>query len=185
MSAAALRVASVSCWIALLAGTSAGREFWLDVPFIRQARQGCGSACIAMVMAYWDRSTQGRGIDRDAEPVIYRKLYSPKEQGIRAEAMQQYLQGQGFRVFVFRGSWLDLEEQISKGRPVIVCLEEGRTHYTVVAGIDPEAGVVLLNDPARRKLLKMKRAEFEKGWRGSGNWTLLAVPRGPVGSDRP
>ncbi len=176
MSTTALRLASVSCWIALLGGTGAGREFWLDVPFVRQSRQGCGSACIAMVMAYWDRSRPGHGVSRDSEEVIYQKLYSPKARGIRAEAMEKYLQRQGFRVFAFRGTWQDLQEHISKGRPVIVCLEEGTPHYTVVAGIDPEMGIVLVNDPARRKLLKMKRAEFEESWRGSGNWTLLAVP---------
>lgn len=176
MSATASRVASVCCWIALLGGTSTGREVWLDVPFVRQSRQGCGSACVAMVMAYWDRSMPGRGVVRDTEEVIYRKLYSLKVRGIRAEAMENYLQGQGFRVFAFRGSWQELQAHISKGRPVIVCLEEGTAHYTVVAGIDPEIGIVLLNDPARRKLFKMKRTEFEESWRSTGNWSLLAVP---------
>ncbi|HMK22653.1 MAG TPA: hypothetical protein VK466_09985, partial [Terriglobales bacterium] len=49
-------------------------------------------------------------------------------------------------------------------------------HYVVVAGIDAEHRVVLLNDPAERKLLQRDFDTFEKEWRGTGHWTLLAVP---------
>ena len=37
---------------------------------------------------------------------------------------------------------------------------------------------VLTNDPAKRKLLKQARTNFEKEWKAAGNWTLLAVPQG-------
>jgi hypothetical protein len=50
----------------------------------------------------------------------------------------------------------------------------------VVAGIDWEKGIVLLNDPAQRKLLKQDRDGFEKQWRFTGKWTLLALPQ-PTG----
>jgi len=29
---------------------------WLDVPFVKQEKNGCGAASIAMVMQYWQRS---------------------------------------------------------------------------------------------------------------------------------
>ena len=32
---------------------------WLDVPFVRQEKNGCGAASIAMVMQYWQRQ-QGK-----------------------------------------------------------------------------------------------------------------------------
>jgi len=35
----------------------------------------------------------------------------------------------------------------------------------------------LLNDPARRKLVKQDRADFEKQWSGVNKWTLLALPQ--------
>jgi hypothetical protein len=38
----------------------------------------------------------------------------------------------------------------------------------------------LLNDPARRKLLKQDRSDFEKEWSATGQWTLLALPQ-PAG----
>src|SRR4029434_1062007 len=65
--------------------------------------------------------------------------------------------------------------------PLIVALKPSEAgaplHYVVVAGLDQQAGLVLLNDPARRKLLKQDRADFEKQWSGVNKWTLLALPQ--------
>ena len=46
----------------------------------------------------------------------------------------------------------------------------------VVTGLDSSQGLVLINDPAQRKLLKQDRASFEREWSATGKWTLLAVP---------
>jgi hypothetical protein len=46
----------------------------------------------------------------------------------------------------------------------------------VVDGIDPRRGLVMMNDPAERKLLSQERAGFEKDWSATGEWMLLAVP---------
>lgn len=127
-----------------------------------------------MIMRYWD--SDSRHLRRESEAGIYRRLYSPAARGIPAVAMERYLKEQGFRVFVFNGNWNDLQEQLSKSRPLIVCLKEGAAHYLVVAGIDTERGIILVNDPARRKLLKLRRSEFERDWRATGNWILLALP---------
>jgi hypothetical protein len=51
-----------------------------------------------------------------------------------------------------------------------------RLHYVVVAGLDQERKLVLLNDPAQRKLLMEDRSRFEREWKGAGRWTLLALP---------
>jgi hypothetical protein len=45
-----------------------------------------------------------------------------------------------------------------------------------VVGLESEDGIVLVNDPAQRKLLKMDLRNFETRWRPMHNWTLLAVP---------
>jgi hypothetical protein len=47
----------------------------------------------------------------------------------------------------------------------------------VVVGVDPEQGLVYLNDAAERKLLKQERSTFEKQWSAVGSWTLLALPK--------
>ena len=154
---------------------------WLDVPFIRQEKDGCGAATIAMVMQYWLKQ-QGKPVGSSADAVaIQRELFSAKEHGIRASDMEHYFQQYGFQTFAFAGKWDDFRQHLEKGRPLIVALQpsalEGSLHYVVVVGIDPEQNLVLLNDAAQRKLLKQERAGFERQWRAVKNWTLLVVPR--------
>ncbi len=152
----------------------------MDVPFVHQPREGCGAASIAMVMRYWagqQKSVPDAGSDVAA---IQRDLYSKREHGIAAEQVGQYLRQHGFQVFALNGSWSDLEEQLRKGRPLIAALRpsgQGELHYVVIDGIDEERGLVTMNDPAERKLLTQERAGFEKEWRATHNWMLLAVPQ--------
>lgn len=164
-------------WTMLLAAQGAGGEIWIDVPFVRQSGNGCGSACLAMIIRYWDGQTNRHSIPRESEPAIYQRLYSRKAAGIPAIAMKQYLEEQGFRAYAFEGTWKDLQQHLSKGRPLIVCLKHGAVrHYTVVSGMDADRDIVLTNDPDGKKLQKLSRAEFERGWKGSDNWTLIALP---------
>jgi len=150
------------------------QALWIDVPFVQQDKNGCGSASIWMVMAYWNQAATPNVEN------IQRELYSKEDGGIFARDMEKYLQLRGYRVFPFRGEWADLEQHISKGRPLIVCLERNSRgvplHYVVVAGVDPLQNLVLVNDPAQRKLLSVSREDFERDWKATENWTLLAVP---------
>ena len=152
---------------------------WLDVPFVKQDKNGCGAASIAMVMQYWQQQ-QGRSEDPNAEARrIRRALYSDAAHGIYASGMEAYFQRNGYRVFAFRGDWQDLQQHLRKGRPLIVALNPSSSlpfHYVVVAGLDQERQLVLLNDPAERKLLKEERSRFEREWTSAGSWTLLALP---------
>ena len=168
------------CLCGLLAA-EAPPGVWLDVPFVKQQKNGCGAASIAMVMQYWQRQQgQAPGEGADAKR-IQRALYSPRARGTYASTLEQYLHNHGFRTFAFRGDWNDLNEHLAKGRPLIVALKPAAggvpLHYVVVAGLDGEQGLVLVNDPAGRKLLKQERSDFEKKWNAAGNWTLLAVPQ--------
>lgn len=152
---------------------------WLDVPFVRQTSDGCGAASIAMVMQYWQRQ-QGAppGSAANADYILH-ALYSSAAHGIYASAMLRYLQQHGYRAFAFRGDWAMLAEHLRKGRPLIAALRpasDPSLHYVVVAGLDETRQIVLLNDPAQRKLLKEDRAQFEREWKATDDWTLLAVP---------
>ena len=155
-----------------------GAGVWLDVPFVKQSEDGCGSAAISMILEYWN--AHGARIDarRADAQTIQKQLYSPKARGIFASDMQNYLKGSGFQVFVLAGSWMDLEENLRQGRPLIVSLQPGgrSRHYVVVTGIDWQRDAVFMHDPARGKLLRVERADFEKQWRSNRNWMLLAVP---------
>jgi ABC-type bacteriocin/lantibiotic exporter with double-glycine peptidase domain len=154
---------------------------WIDVPFIKQEKDGCGAASIAMVMQYWSKQ-KARPIDASADPIaIQRALYSSQEHGIRAADMEGYFQQHGFQTFAFTGKWDDLKPHLEKGRPLIVALKpsalETSLHYVVVVGVDQDQGLVYLNDAAERKLLKQERSAFEKQWSAVGKWTLLALPK--------
>jgi uncharacterized protein YvpB len=155
------------------------RALWIDVPFVHQPREGCGAASLAMVMEYWAQQ-QGRPAGPDTDvATIQQKLYSRSEHGILASSLAAYLRAHGFQVFTLSGQWSDLEGQLAKGRPLIVALrpaDQAELHYVVVDGIDPQRGLVMMNDPAERKLLSQERTAFEKDWSATKNWMLLAVP---------
>jgi ABC-type bacteriocin/lantibiotic exporter with double-glycine peptidase domain len=150
---------------------------WLDIPFVKQEKDGCGAASIAMVMQYWQLQ-QGRSDNPTAEAAqIQRALHSDAGHGIYASDMERYFRQNGYATFAFAGDWSDLKQHLEKGRPLIAALKPGsmvQLHYVVVAGLEPK--LVLLNDPAQRKLLKEDRSRFEQEWKSAGRWTLLALP---------
>jgi predicted double-glycine peptidase len=158
---------------------AAAESQWLDVPFVQQTRDGCGSAAIAMVVQYWARryrSLDGAAADTER---INRFLPATPAKGIQGAALKKYLEDRGFNVYVFTGELNDLEHHLEKGRPLVVCLglkgSRAPLHYAVVAGMD--RGSVRLNDPARGKLIREDRETFLAAWKVTENWVLLAVPR--------
>jgi predicted double-glycine peptidase len=161
---------------ALLAGASG---LWLDVPYVHQEKDGCGSASLSMLLQYWQAKSFPVAPNRFDPLLIQRELYAAKPHGIYASDMLRYLRDSGMDAFAFRGDWSDLRAQLAKGRPLIAGLKPrgAPAHYVVVVGLDPDDSAVLLNDPERGKLVRSDRAEFEKAWQGTSNWTLLAVPR--------
>lgn len=153
---------------------------WLDVPFVKQEKDGCGAASVAMVMQYWQKQ-QGSAASESADAAhILRKLHSPQARGIYASDLESYLKQQGYQTFSFAASWHDLKQHVKKGRPMIVATKpDGAAplHYMVVTGLDSERQLVIVNDPAGRKLLKMDRSTFQKQWSAAGSFALLAVPQ--------
>jgi len=142
----------------------------LVIPFHRQMKNGCGAASVAMVLHYWET-------DPPAPDVVYASLYQPVQNGISLSDMRDFLANQGLRAFTLRGEWRDLEQQLAKGRPLVVGLRNGRKkplHFVVVTGVN--ADTVWLNDPTRKKPHHIPREKFEKSWNLADKWMLLAVP---------
>ncbi len=154
-------------------------EISLDVPYVEQVGNGCGPACISMVMKYWASIRKVEPAAAADEPTIRMTLNSRGPAGTLASDMSRYFAAHGFRAYTFAGNWSDLEHHLAQGRPLIVGVEQGPDtfHYMVVAGIDSGRGIVLVNDPARRKLRMLKRAGFERAWSRCHSWTLLALPQ--------
>jgi ABC-type bacteriocin/lantibiotic exporter with double-glycine peptidase domain len=153
---------------------------WLDVPFVKQSEDGCGSAAISMILQYWNAHGVPVDLQRAEAAAIQKQLYSRKARGIFASDMESYLKASGFKIFLLDGTWTDLLHHLKQGRPLIVSLQPGNAsaplHYVVVTGIDWQHDAVFIHDPARGKLLRVERADFEKQWRRNRNWMLLAVP---------
>ena len=161
-----------------LAGVAA--EVQLEVPFLRQKKKGCGAASVAMVLHYWERQYPALVVQADDLAKVHKRLYSTDVGGTLLSDMRLYFKAAGFHAFTLRATWEELEEHLSKKRPLIVALKKGRgsrvtLHYAVVVGW--EGNRVWLNDPARRKRKALKRSTFEKRWDSADRWVLLAVPR--------
>jgi len=172
-------VAVVVCLCGFVLAVDPG-GVWLDVPFVKQEKNGCGAASIAMVMQFWQRQQGLAPTAVPDAPEIQLSLYSSKAHGIYASDLERYFEQHGYRAFAFAGRVQDLQDHLAKGRPLIVALQPAAKtalHYVVVAGFDPAKKLVLVNDPAERKLLQRDLSAFEKEWKGTGNWTLLAVPQ--------
>jgi len=163
------------CFCGILFADTPG--LWLDVPFVKQVKEGCGAASIAMVMQYWAQQ-QNRNPQTVDATEIQNTLYSKKGHGIYASDVESYFKEHGFRTFTFKGETADLREHLQNGRPLMVALKPGKAplHYVVVTGLDENNHVVIVNDPAQRKLLKLDQTNFEQEWNAAGKWTLLALP---------
>lgn len=169
-------LSSILLWtIAIL---PAAQPSWLDVPFVPQRKNDdCGAAAMAMLMNYWRNQGHPPALDSDPE-VIYRELHHARDKGILGSALRGYLERAGFHAFAIRGTWDDLTLHLARGRPLVVGVAAplNGLHYVLVAGVDVNRDIVYVHDPARRKLLSIPRRNFEKDWRASGKWTLVATP---------
>ena len=157
----------------LLAIFLASSNVWLDVPFVHQTENGCGSAVAWMVLEYW---SAGHSLDE-----IHRTLYSSKRNGVSTADLERFFRDHDFNTWSYRGEWKDLQHHLVRGRPIIVCLKPAQNaatlHFVIVTGFDESEGSVLVNDPAGRKLQKMARSDFERQWASTDYWTLLVVPQ--------
>jgi ABC-type bacteriocin/lantibiotic exporter with double-glycine peptidase domain len=181
-AARASRIARIgAALVVLTAVTGLAAELpWIDVPFVRQVRAGCGPAAIAMVMQYWVRHEPGLdAVAADAERI--NEALPASARGTFGNDLKAYLETHGFSAFVFNGEPKDLDHHLAKGRPLVVCLapkgSDGPLHYVVVVGAGTSE--IVFNDSARGKLIREGREAFLEQWKATGNWALLAVPRQP------
>lgn len=129
---------------------------WITVPGVRLVEQegtsDCGAAALAMLLAFW-------GSDAPLAEISRLLPAPPEGKGQRAGDLRDLARSRGLEAFLVRGELADLQEQLAKGRPVLVGLRKpiglarGKrqrvlSHYELVIGIHPERRQILTLDPA-------------------------------------
>ncbi len=170
----------ITLWMCAAAGAAGLAGLWLDVPFVEQQKNGCGAASIAMVMQYWEQH-QGQSVRPEAEPSqIFRSLYSEPAHGIYASAMVRYFQQNGYRAFAFAGKWTDLESELQKGRPLIAALKAwlrpGSCTTSWLWASTSGNSSCSSTIPRSASSLRRTQSRFEREWKATNHWLLLAVP---------
>ena len=167
-------VLRAACLVTLLA-VSLSFGGVLEVPVMRQQKDGCGAAALAMVLDYWRAARPELALPPADPEALFRALYSPEDQGIPAAALIRHLDRLRFHALPLQATRADVEGQLAQGRPLIAALKEGsRLHYVVIRGT--ELDTVWINDPWDGKPHRLPWRSFDQRWKGGGRWLLLAVP---------
>jgi len=144
----------------------------LDVPFVAQTPELCGGAAVSMVMRYWGA--------RDIVPEDFQALVVPSERGIPTGDLTEAVRGRRWQAIVGPAdqgaAWTTLQDDVTRGRPVIALIEVSANtyHYVVVVGLT--ADVVVWHDPARAPFQVMRREVFERAWAVTRRWSMTVLP---------
>jgi len=153
-------------------------KFVGDVPFVRQQSDAdCGPAALAMVLAHF-------GVQTSLAEVT--ALAPPDREGVRAGALRDTARAKGLQAFVVPGTFLDLIDQLDRGRPVLVGLAKPLTggravaHYEVVVAIDRKDQRILTMDPGRG-LRENSLEGFAREWVPTGQVAIIVFRAQPAG----
>lgn len=135
------------------------------------SRTDCGPAALVSVLRYYGQPALLDDFVRASDSA---------QDGARAGALRDIARGLGYRAHVVQGTFDDLEEHLSKGRPLVVGLLKPYSngawpHYEVVVGIHPELGDLLTHDPARG-WTRNTRDGFLAEWEPAGRLLLVIAP---------
>ena len=147
----------------------------LSVPYLPQTDALCGGAAAAMVFRYWG--------DVHADVEQFAPLVDKHAGGIADDVLVRAIGERGWRTNIVPGSIDQLNEQIERGRPVVI-LVAGRgllNHYLVVTGIEP--GAVIVHDPAWGPSRRVPFADLIRMWRPAHFWSLVILPTERVAID--
>ncbi len=150
---------------------AARRAAWttLDVPIVRQARERCGQAALAMVLRYYgaDR-TALHEVDAAYDPVLHGSLITDLAGAARRA---------GYDAAVATLTPDSLIDLLSSGVPPILLYQNGRApltvrHFGVVTGWDAShANFTLLDGGAAPRVTS--RGELAKRWETAGSQALV------------
>ena len=157
-------------------------------PVAQTDPESCGYACVSTVAVY-----HGVAPERLREDALVKRFGGRPLAAVELVQMAQEL---GLAAFGFQGSVEKLEDNLSKGRPVIVLLEKrprvasfpssawasemphavlGKAHWVVVVGMTA-GGKFVLYDPSQGTLVMAKSALLRSWEKEKRACVLVAVP---------
>lgn len=144
------------------------------VPFVHQESEAdCGAAAMAMALSYWGQPATLAAIIA-ARP--------PHDGGIAAGELRDLARARGLQAFLVPGTFVDLDTQLRRGRPVVVGLAKpiagnrALQHYEVVIGLNRAERRVLTWDPAQG-LRENSLEGFAREWIPAHQLALILFPR--------
>lgn len=158
------------------APASLPRQVALEVPFFGERDNYCGPSSLAMVLGH-------AGVEA-AVPDLAEQVFLPGREGsVQVEMLAAP------RAYALVGIELaprleDVLRELAAGTPVLMLVNLGfkaapAWHYWVATGYDLDAGELRVHSaPHRDQRLRFDRVEYL--WRGSGHWSMVAVPPGRV-----
>jgi ABC-type bacteriocin/lantibiotic exporter with double-glycine peptidase domain len=150
----------------------------LPTPLVAQDElHECGLAALSSLCGYYQVPIP------EAERLELARVAAERE-GLSGAELRTSLQGLGFEVFVFEGTFdhapTGVLNHIAQGRPLLVMTAgEDVNHYSLLIGHDPELANVVLLDPRRGRVL-LPDETFQQLWGAVRRFTLLAVPASPT-----
>jgi tetratricopeptide (TPR) repeat protein len=151
-------------------------------PFFPQRDYQCGPAALATALAYFE-------VPVTADDLVG-QVYIPERKGSVQLEMLAAARRYGMISYALAPRFDDLLREIAAGTPVVVLQNYGagpldRWHYATAVGYNAHSGSIVLRSGESRRWW-MPLALFERTWRDSGYWAMVAVPpsRIPATADR-
>ncbi|MFZ5814549.1 MAG: tetratricopeptide repeat protein [Bacillota bacterium] len=146
----------------------------LAVPMVRQGRNHCFPACLAMVRSYWGKTDDQREIgaaimDEGRGTPLYRAL--------------KYLEEEGWTTRTFRATVERVKALIDAGIPPVLGLEySGGAHVQLCIGYDDQHRELILQDPAHPYPGRLRYGDFAELYAHSDFWALAFAPAERAGA---
>ena len=140
----------------------------LDVPFLAQHQDYCGSASLAMVLQFHGRLGDEERIAAD--------VHLPALHGTIPELLAEAARKTGLQAHIERGSPEELRRWLADGTPPIVLLGAPRAadrgHFVVVTGVADDGEEVYVHS-GRRANQPLAARTFHAQWKQGGFTALL------------
>jgi len=153
------------------------------LPPIRQDKNyACGPACVAAVSAFWN-----------VPLADFRTKFPSLTTDTTGQDLQRLGKDLGLQAFAYRGSLVDLKDNLRQGRPIIVMIPQPLVpdsglismallnawdnwgpkpnHWVVVVGLTMDKDVII-HDPDSGPMV-VKLDAFQKWWKQKENLTVL------------